>query len=180
MAADPFRPYTALLYKNFPLTEAKCPSKNEIRLRWSSCILHNDISALPSPLSILIWYSLNHFHSSLHRIARYGIYEHSLSTLGWYVDDVPSERLLLLAYHLSIGRGRYGKKYGNSLEGRERDEPMKREGLQARGSYKEVPRPGRGLALAATKRSYLYQLNSIGESCLGARNTYSIICLFRR
>ena len=38
------------------------------------------------------------------------------------------------------GRGRYGKEYGNSLVGRrERDEPMRREGLQARGSYKEVP-----------------------------------------
>jgi hypothetical protein len=34
-----------------------------------------------------------------------------------------------------------------------RDEPMRREGLQARGIYKEVPRPSRGLALAATKRS---------------------------
>ena len=33
------------------------------------------------------------------------------------------------------------------------DEPMRREGLQARGIYKEVPRPSRGLALAATKRS---------------------------
>jgi hypothetical protein len=30
---------------------------------------------------------------------------------------------------------------------------MRREGLQAQGSYKEVPRPSRGLALAATKRS---------------------------
>jgi hypothetical protein len=36
---------------------------------------------------------------------------------------------------------------------------MRREGLQARGIYKEVPRPSRGLALAATKRSLtvLYQ-----------------------
>ena len=42
---------------------------------------------------------------------------------------------------------------GNSLRGRERDEPMRREGLQAQGSYKEVPRPSRGLALAAAKRS---------------------------
>jgi hypothetical protein len=30
---------------------------------------------------------------------------------------------------------------------------MRREGLQARGIYKEVPRPSRGLALAAAKRS---------------------------
>ena len=46
---------------------------------------------------------------------------------------------------------------GNSLVGkRERDEPMRREGLQARGIYKEVPRPSRGLALAATKRSLIY------------------------
>jgi hypothetical protein len=29
---------------------------------------------------------------------------------------------------------------GNSLVGK-RDEPMRREGLQAQGSYKEVPRP---------------------------------------
>jgi hypothetical protein len=37
---------------------------------------------------------------------------------------------------------------GSSLGGkRERDEPMRREGLQARGIYKEVPRPSRGLAL---------------------------------
>ena len=42
---------------------------------------------------------------------------------------------------------------GSSLEGREKNEPMRREGLQARGIYKEVPRPSRGLALAATKRS---------------------------
>jgi len=43
---------------------------------------------------------------------------------------------------------------GNSLVGkRERDEPIRREGLQAQGSYKEVPRPSRGLALAAAKRS---------------------------
>ena len=38
------------------------------------------------------------------------------------------------------GRGRYGNEVGNSLEGRERDEPMRREGLQARGIYKEVPK----------------------------------------
>ena len=35
------------------------------------------------------------------------------------------------------------------------DEPMRREGLQARGIYKEVPRPSRELALAATKRSLI-------------------------
>jgi hypothetical protein len=34
----------------------------------------------------------------------------------------------------------------------ERDDPIRREGLQARGIYKEVPRPSRGLALATTKR----------------------------
>ena len=38
---------------------------------------------------------------------------------------------------------------------RERDEPIRREGLQARGIYKEVPRPSRGLALAAAKRSLI-------------------------
>jgi hypothetical protein len=37
----------------------------------------------------------------------------------------------------------------------ERDEPMREEGLQARGIYKEVPRPSRGLALAAAKRSLI-------------------------
>ena len=34
----------------------------------------------------------------------------------------------------------------------ERDEPMRREGLQARGIYKEVPRPSRGLALATRQK----------------------------
>ena len=47
------------------------------------------------------------------------------------------------------GRGRYGNE-AIALKG---DEPIRREGLQARGIYKEVPRPSRGLALAATKRS---------------------------
>jgi hypothetical protein len=32
---------------------------------------------------------------------------------------------------------------------------MRREGLQARGIYKEVPRPSRGLALATAKRSLI-------------------------
>ena len=39
---------------------------------------------------------------------------------------------------------------GNSLS-TERDEPMRREGLQAQGTYKEVPRPSRRLALATPK-----------------------------
>jgi hypothetical protein len=43
-----------------------------------------------------------------------------------------------------------------------RDEPMRREGLQARGIYKEVPRPSRGLALAATKRSLTLPPPSLG------------------
>jgi hypothetical protein len=34
----------------------------------------------------------------------------------------------------------------------ERDEPMRREGLQARGIYKEVPRPSRRLALATRQK----------------------------
>ena len=51
---------------------------------------------------------------------------------------------------------------GNSLEERERDEPIRREGLQARGIYKEVPRPSRGLALAATKRSLTLPPPSLG------------------
>ena len=41
---------------------------------------------------------------------------------------------------------------GSSLRMRERDEPMRREGLQARGIYKEVPRPSRGLALATRQK----------------------------
>ena len=32
------------------------------------------------------------------------------------------------------------------------DETMRREGLQAQGSYKEVPRPSRGLALATRQK----------------------------
>jgi hypothetical protein len=34
----------------------------------------------------------------------------------------------------------------------ERDEPIRREGLQARGIYKEVPRPSRRLALATRQK----------------------------
>ena len=41
---------------------------------------------------------------------------------------------------------------GSSLRIRERDEPIRREGLQARGIYKEVPRPSRGLALATRQK----------------------------
>ena len=40
---------------------------------------------------------------------------------------------------------------GSSLRMRG-DEPMRREGLQARGIYKEVPRPSRGLALATRQK----------------------------
>ena len=46
------------------------------------------------------------------------------------------------------GRGRYGNK-AIALKG---DEPMRTEGLQARGIYKEVPRPSRGLALATRQK----------------------------
>jgi len=42
---------------------------------------------------------------------------------------------------------------GIAIPRTERDEPMRREGLQAQGRYKEVPRPSQGLALAAAKRS---------------------------
>jgi hypothetical protein len=49
-------------------------------------------------------------------------------------------------------RGRYGNEVGNSLRRHERDEPMRREGLQARGIYKEVPRPSRRLALATRQK----------------------------
>ena len=62
------------------------------------------------------------------------------------------------------GRGRYGNEVGNSLRRHERrDEPIRREGLQARGIYKEVPRPSRGLALAATKRSLTVYLRLVGR-----------------
>jgi hypothetical protein len=44
---------------------------------------------------------------------------------------------------------------GSRREERERDELIRREGLQARGIYKEVLRPSRGLALAAAKRSLI-------------------------
>ena len=40
---------------------------------------------------------------------------------------------------------------GSSLS-TERDEPMRREGLQARGIYKEVPRPSRRLGLATRQK----------------------------
>ena len=40
---------------------------------------------------------------------------------------------------------------GSSLI-RERDEPIRREGLQAQGIYKEVPRPSRRLALATCQK----------------------------
>ena len=46
------------------------------------------------------------------------------------------------------GRGRYSNK-AIALKG---DEPMRREGLQARGIYKEVPRPSQGLALATRQK----------------------------
>ena len=39
---------------------------------------------------------------------------------------------------------------GNSLS-TERDEPIREEGVQARGAYKEVPRASRRLALATPK-----------------------------
>ena len=55
------------------------------------------------------------------------------------------------------GRGRYGNEVGNSLRRHERDEPMRREGLQARGIYKEVPRPSRRLGLATRQKiPYIY------------------------
>jgi hypothetical protein len=59
------------------------------------------------------------------------------------------------AEHKSQGvdrRGRYGNKVGNSLRRHERDEPIRREGLQARGIYKEVLRPSQGLALATRQK----------------------------
>src|SRR6266481_6150028 len=56
-----------------------------------------------------------------------------------------------MSYRRVDGRGRYGNEYGNSLVERERDEPMREEGLQARGAYKEVPRASRRLALATPK-----------------------------
>ena len=48
---------------------------------------------------------------------------------------------------------------GSSLS-TERDEPMRREGLQARGIYKEVPRPSRRLGLA-TRQKIPYSFSNI-------------------
>ena len=46
------------------------------------------------------------------------------------------------------------KRIGNSLEREEREtNRWGRKGCKPKGSYKEVPRPSRGLALAAAKRS---------------------------
>ena len=53
-----------------------------------------------------------------------------------------------MSYRRVDGRGRYGNK-AIALKG---DEPMRREGLQARGIYKEVPRPSRRLALATRQK----------------------------
>ena len=51
---------------------------------------------------------------------------------------------------------------GSSLRMRG-DEPMRREGLQARGIYKEVPRPSRGLALATRQKiPYRNLVESLG------------------
>ena len=57
-----------------------------------------------------------------------------------------------MSYRRVDGRGRYGNEVGNSLYRHERDEPIRREGLQARGIYKEVPRPSRRLALATRQK----------------------------
>ena len=67
---------------------------------------------------------------------------------------------------------------GSSLR-EERDEPIRREGLQARGIYKEVPRPSRGLALAATKRSLILSLllYPILLSIFNINLTYNLINL---
>jgi hypothetical protein len=43
-----------------------------------------------------------------------------------------------MSYRESIEEDDMVMRVGNSLVG-ERDEPMRREGLQARGAYKEVP-----------------------------------------
>ena len=60
------------------------------------------------------------------------------------------------------GRGRYGNE-AIALKGERR--PMRREGLQALGIYKDVPRPSRGLALAATKRSLTLSYSTGDTSC---------------
>ena len=80
------------------------------------------------------------------------------------------------------GRGRYGNEVGNSLRMRG-DEPMRREGLQARGIYKEVPRPSRGLALA-TRQKIPYTTLRIGiffdywrKSCRLRTRNFSIYYL---
>ena len=56
-----------------------------------------------------------------------------------------------MSYRRVDRRGRYGNKVGSSLI-IERDKPIRREGLQARGIYKEVPRPSRRLGLATRQK----------------------------
>ena len=72
---------------------------------------------------------------------------------------------------------------GSSLRMRgERDEPMRREGLQARGIYKEVPRPSRGLALATTKRSltYRYLIKQIISGGVNHINKHKFLPIYRQ
>ena len=68
---------------------------------------------------------------------------------------------------------------GSSQRGKRGDEPIRREGLQARGIYKEVPRPSRGLALATTKRSLIFTQFSytikLIESYIEAPNRRSVV-----
>jgi hypothetical protein len=53
----------------------------------------------------------------------------------------------------------------------ERDEPIRREGLQARGIYKEVPRPSRRLALA-TRQKIPYNLLLVNIYYISAVGLY--------
>jgi len=58
-----------------------------------------------------------------------------------------------MSYRRVDGRGDMVMRVGNSLRGK-RERRTDEEGRAASpGSYKEVPRPSRGLALAAAKRS---------------------------
>ena len=55
-----------------------------------------------------------------------------------------------MSYQRVDRRGRYGNKSRQQprTEREKRDEPIRREGLQAQGIYKQVPRPSRRLGLA--------------------------------
>ena len=64
-----------------------------------------------------------------------------------------------MSYRESMEEDDMVMRVGSSLRIRG-DEPIRREGLQARGIYKEVPRPSRRLGLATRQKiPYIKSLN---------------------